>query len=112
MDRSSAAYMAREEGTKARIAAFTQELIEEVTGEKGVVVTVTISDVVQRGDLRSDGRQRQRRVLQEEGGGGGGPLNPLRLSFRTTLEFYSIHLEGILECYRRRFIFNQDTTLQ
>ena len=85
--------MAWEEGTKERIAAFTQELIEEVTGEKDVVVTVTISDVVQRGDSMTDGRRRlQRRVLQEEGGGGGGggPLNPLRLSFRTTLEFYSI----------------------
>lgn len=87
MDRSSDAYKVWEESTKERIEKFAQELIEEVTGEKGVVVTVLIEDVVQRGDSKTSGGRR-RRVLQEQAVEGG-PMKPLRLSFRTTLEFYS-----------------------
>mmetsp|Transcript_10230 Transcript_10230/g.15393 ORF Transcript_10230/g.15393 Transcript_10230/m.15393 type:complete len:716 (+) Transcript_10230:415-2562(+) len=87
MRKGSTAYEAWEEATKDRIRRYTQELIEETSGEKDVDVVVTIEEVVQRGEQEGSGRRRLGggRVLQEMEG----PSNPLRLSFRTTLEFYS-----------------------
>eukprot|EP00577_Skeletonema_sp_RCC1716_P003361 CAMPEP_0113417722 /NCGR_PEP_ID=MMETSP0013_2-20120614/25805_1 /TAXON_ID=2843 ORGANISM="Skeletonema costatum, Strain 1716" /NCGR_SAMPLE_ID=MMETSP0013_2 /ASSEMBLY_ACC=CAM_ASM_000158 /LENGTH=1019 /DNA_ID=CAMNT_0000304871 /DNA_START=141 /DNA_END=3200 /DNA_ORIENTATION=+ /assembly_acc=CAM_ASM_000158 len=86
MRKGSAAYVAWDEATKDRIGRYTQELIEETSGEKDVDVVVTIEEVVQSGEQQGSGRRRLGgRVLQEVEG----PSNPLRLSFRTTLEFYS-----------------------
>jgi len=86
MRKGSAAYVAWEEATKDRIGRYTQELIEETSGEKDVDVVVTIEEVVQGDEQQGSGRRRLGgRVLQEVEG----PSNPLRLSFRTTLEFYS-----------------------
>jgi hypothetical protein len=103
---SGTAEEAWEEITKQRIVKYSQELIADTTGEKDVNVKVTITDLVQRGQ---DGQRRRRRRRRGLGGvvvGGGGDAeedsidgserrrvlqddSPLRLSFSTSLEFYS-----------------------
>jgi len=90
MTKGSAAYNAWEEATKSRIARYSKELIKKMSGEKDVDVMVTIEGVEQNFVL--DGRRRRRRL----GGGASGKrilqeeeMNSLRISFRTTLEFYS-----------------------
>ena len=97
MKEDSAAYQVWYETTQDRIARYAQEMIEKSSGEKDVDVLVKLEDVRQRGSSSygpSNNRRRlgggtivddggRKRKLQEEG------LNPLRITFYTTLEFYS-----------------------
>ena len=88
MKEDSVAYQVWYETTQERIGKYAQEMIEKISGEKNVDVVVKLEDLKQRGSSSygPNGRRRRRlsgRQLQVEG------LNELRLTFYTTLEFYS-----------------------
>ena len=96
MSEGSRAYVAWEAITRDRIERNVQKMIYMKSGEMNVKVVAVIEDVNQRGEEGKGGRGRNRRLgvdsthfrrhLQE---GENGPSRPLRITFRTTLEFYS-----------------------